>query len=80
MNKNLFKIMAILGYIIIVLLAFTIPKDPYIIIPSYSYMSFDKPLWLCIIIVGWFFYSIFLSEFYDFLIMIQNYFLFEYFI
>lgn len=67
MYKILFEIMAILGYIMIVQFAFTIPQDPYIIIPSYTYMSFDKPLWLCIIMIGWFFYSIFLSEFYDFL-------------
>ena len=67
MKKNLFKVMAILGYIIIILLAFTIPKDPNTIIPSYTYMTCDKPLWLCIIMVGWFFYSIFLSELYDYI-------------
>lgn len=67
MLKKIFIILGIVGFITIGVLSFTLPKDPFIIIPSYTYMSFDKPLWLNIVIVGWFFYSIFLSEFYDFL-------------
>ena len=62
--KILCKITALLGYVIIGLLAFALPNDPYEIIPSYSIIGFDKPLWLCLIIIGYFFYSIFLISFF----------------
>ena len=50
MIKNIFQIFAIVGMIAISILAFTIPTDPYEIIPAISVMGFDKPLWLAIII------------------------------
>ena len=50
MLKVLFKTLAIGGIIIIGIMSFVIPKNPYKIIPSLTVMSCDKPLWLCIII------------------------------
>lgn len=67
MLEDIFKILGFGGFIAICIMAFTIPSNPYEIIPSYTIMGFDKPLWLCIIMVGWFFYSVFLSEFYDYI-------------
>ena len=66
-RDTLFKILGIIGVMIIFILAFTIPKDPYIIIPSISMFGFDKPLWLNIIIVGVFFYLMALFSIYDYL-------------
>ena len=50
MLKRRFQILAILGIIIISIVAFILPQNPYEIIPTLTIMSFDKPLWLCIII------------------------------
>ena len=50
MNKTRLK------HIIISILAFTIPKDPYVIIPAMSVASFDKPLWFAIIVSCGFLY------------------------
>lgn len=52
MKKRIFQILAIVGVIIICILAFIIPKDPFKIMPALSMMSFDKPVWLNIIIDG----------------------------
>lgn len=66
-RKIIFEVLGVVGVVIISILAFTIPKDPYIIIPSYTLYGFDKPLWLAIIIVGVFFYLIGLVSIYDYL-------------
>lgn len=34
MTKTIFKVLSIMGMFIISILAFTIPKDPYVIIPA----------------------------------------------
>ena len=65
MLKTIFQVLAIIGRIIIFILAFTLPKNPYEIIPSISAMSFDKPLWLCIVIVGLSVYLYILYTVYD---------------
>lgn len=65
MLKRLFQILGIVGFLIICLLAFIMPKNPYEIIPAMTMISFDKPLWLCIIIVAGFFYLITLYAIYD---------------
>ena len=46
-------------------LAFVIPSNPNQIIPALTVMSFDKPLWLCIIIGGGVIYLISLYSIYD---------------
>ena len=63
--KLLFQILGIVGFLIICVCAFTIPNDPYEIIPALTYMSFDKPLWLCIIVGGGFTYLLILLGIYD---------------
>jgi len=65
MLKTIFTLLSIVGVLIITILAFTIPNNPYEIIPAMSIMNLDKPLWLCIIISGSFFYLIILYNIYD---------------
>lgn len=65
--KNIFLTIGIIGFMVIVYCAFTIPNNPYEIIPALTMMSFDKPLWLCIIIGGGFIYLLVLWSVYDFL-------------
>ena len=65
MIKTKFQILAIVGMIIICIIAFTIPTNPYEIIPAVSMMSFDKPLWFCIIFGGGFLYLMILWSIYD---------------
>lgn len=67
MLENIFKILGVIGFIAICIMAFVIPSNPYEIIPSYTYMGFDKPLWLCIILGGGFLYLIILYSIYDFI-------------
>ncbi len=50
MLKTKFQIIAIVGVIIISILSFTIPQNPYEIIPAITPMSFDKPLWFALIV------------------------------
>lgn len=65
MKKKIFQLLGGIGFLIICILAFTIPKNPYKTIPAISMMSFDKPLWLCIIISGGFIYLIVIYAIYD---------------
>ena len=65
MLKRVFHVLAIIGLIIISVLAFVIPSNPNQIIPALTVMSFDKPLWLCIIIGGGVIYLISLYSIYD---------------
>lgn len=65
MLKTIFQILAIVGMIIICIIAFTIPNDPYEIIPAMTIMSFDKPLWFAIIFGGSFMYLLILLGIYD---------------
>lgn len=67
MLEDIFKILGFGGFIAICIMAFTIPSNPYEIIPSYTIMGFDKPLWLCIILGGGFLYLIILASIYDFI-------------
>ena len=50
--KNIFRVLAFVGVLVISILSFVLPQDPYMIIPSYTMMGFDKPLWLCYIVGG----------------------------
>lgn len=63
--KNLFIGLYIVGVVAIIIGSFTIPSNPNEIIPALTVASFDKPLWLCLIITGVFFYSIILYAIYD---------------
>ena len=65
MLKRVFQILGIIGFIVICILAFVIPSNPNQIIPALTVMSFDKPLWLCIIIGGGFIYLITLYSLYN---------------
>ena len=65
MLKRIFQIIALLGFVVICIIAFTIPNHSYEIIPTISITSFDKPLWLCIIIGGGSLYFIILYYIYD---------------
>lgn len=67
MLKTIFQIMAIVGVIIFSILAFTLPQNPYEIIPAMTPMTFDKPLWLCYMVGGSFIYLIILYIIYDIL-------------
>lgn len=63
--KNIFCLIGVLGFIAICISAFTIPNDPYEIIPALSVASFDKPLWVCIIFGGGFLWLLLLLGIYD---------------
>lgn len=65
MLKSIFQILGIVGFIIICILAFVVPSNPYEIIPALTVMSFDKPLWLCIIVGVGFIYLMSLYAVYD---------------
>ena len=65
MLKRIFQILGVVGFITIYVLAFIVPTNPNEIIPALSVISFDKPLWLCIIIGGGFKYLIILYSIYD---------------
>ncbi len=65
MLKSIFQILGIVGFIIICILAFVVPSNPYEIIPALTVMSFDKPLWLCIIVGDGFLYLIVLYALYN---------------
>lgn len=65
MLKNIFVILAIVGMILISILAFTITSNPNEIIPSMTITGFDKPLWFCIIFGCGFIYLMILLAIYD---------------
>lgn len=67
MRLIIFRLLAIVGVVFISVLSFVVPKDPFEIIPAMTVMSFDKPLWLCIMIGGSFVYLIILYNIYDYL-------------
>lgn len=62
--RRKFIITGLIGIIIICILSFIIPNNPYEMIPSFTYLSFDKPLWLCITLSGSFIYISLLYEIY----------------
>lgn len=63
--KRFFIVLSIVGMIAICISAFTIPTNPNKIIPAMTMISFDKPLWLCIIIGGGFIYQLVIWLIYD---------------
>ncbi len=65
MLKRIFQVLAIVGLIVIGVLAFVLPSNPNEIIPAMSIVGFDKPLWLCIIVGGGFLYLIIIYYIYD---------------
>ena len=65
MSKKIFNILSLLGLIIIIVLAFIIPNNPNELIKSYTMITFDRPLWLNLIIFFNFFYSLILYHLYD---------------
>lgn len=63
--KRLFIGLEVIGMVIISIMAFTVPENPYEIIPALSMMGFDRPLWLNTILGLGFLYSIALFSIYD---------------
>ena len=61
--KKLFYVLAIIGTIIITIIAFEIPKNPFEMVPST--LSFDKPLWFCIAFFGSIIYIMILGIIYN---------------
>ena len=61
--KKIFYTLAVIGILIIMIIAFVVPKNPYEMIPSILY--FDKPLWLCIAFFGCFLYLLILRIIYS---------------
>lgn len=49
--KKDFIYLSIIGALIITILCFFLPNNPYEIIPAISTYSFDKPLWFCLVIL-----------------------------
>lgn len=65
MTKRIFQLLGVIGIIAISVLAFVIPTNPYKTISALTMMSFDKPLWLCLIVGGGFIYLVTLYSIYD---------------
>ncbi len=65
MKKIGFIALAIIGIIDLSLFSFIVPKDPFKVIPAITVMSFDKPLWFCIMIGGSFLYLLILYSIFD---------------
>lgn len=65
MLKKIFVILAIVGMILIGVLAFAIPSNPNEIIPAMTITGFDKRLWFCIIFGFGFIYLMILWSIYD---------------
>lgn len=65
MINKIYLLLFIIGFIIICIFAFLVPPDPFEMIPSVSALSFDKPVWFAIILVGTFFYTLILSYIFD---------------
>ena len=63
--KKLFIVLAFVGVIVISILGFIIPDNPYEIIPAMTTMSFDKPIWFYYMVGGSFIYLIILYSIYD---------------
>lgn len=63
--KLIFQIVGVIGFIVICICAFTIPSNPYEIIPALTPMNFDKPLWFAIIFGGGFLYLLIKMALYD---------------
>ena len=61
--KKIFYALAVIGVMIITIIAFTVPKDPYAMIPSILFI--DKPIWFCITFFGSFLYLIVLGIIYN---------------
>lgn len=64
-KKYIFIVLAIIGVIIISILSFIIPKDPFEIIPAMTIRSFNKPVWFCYMFSGSVIYLIILYSIYD---------------
>lgn len=65
MTKRTFKLLSIIGVVIITILSFTVPSDPKEILPALTPFTFDKPVWLCGVVGGNFLYLIVLYAIYD---------------
>jgi len=64
-KKYIFGALAIIGVLIISICAFVLPDNPNKIIKALTPMTFDRPLWLNIIIGGSFMYLVALYSVYD---------------
>ena len=67
MLKIVFYVLGVIGVVILSILAFVLPSDPYMIISAMSVMSFDKPLWFAIIFSDSFIYLFGLYGIFDYL-------------
>ena len=65
MSKKIFNLLSLLGLLIIIILSFILPSNPLELIPSYTILTIDRPLFLNIIIVSTFFYSLILYKLYN---------------
>lgn len=65
MMKDAFIILGIIGVIAISILGFTIPDNPFEVIPTITIMGFDKPIWACYMFGGGFIYIALLIACYD---------------
>lgn len=65
--KRLFISLEVIGMVVILIMALTVPENPYEIVPALSYSTFDKPEWLRIFEVIGFLYSATLFSFYNIL-------------
>lgn len=63
--KKIFIFLELIGILVIIILSFLLLKNPYEIIPAISITGFDKPLWLCVVIIFSFVYSIILMYIYE---------------
>ena len=65
MSKKIFNILSLIGLIIIIILSFIIPNNPFNIFSSYTFITFDRPLWLNCLIVYSFIYLLITYKIYN---------------
>ena len=65
MTKKIFIVYLVVGIIVISILSFLLPNNPTKIIPAILVISFNKPLWFCLMFSGIFFYIAALSNIYE---------------
>ena len=63
--KSIFVVLSFVGVVVISILSFVIPSNPYEIIPSLTMMVGDMPLWLKLILAFSTIYLLVLWSIYD---------------
>ena len=65
MSEKFFIFIGFIGTMLIETIAIFVPDNPNVIIPSFTTITCDKPLWLCVVILSCTLYYFLLYLVYD---------------